>query len=535
MSPFGKALKRELGKNTGKLISNKLFGDGHSTPYRLKIQRERQLQQEQKEALKNERRIQREEAREYKLRQKEEERERREREKELAKLEKEELIEANEKEVEDHQNYIEFIQSIHKDWSEAVNWNDIANTPPPEEIIHPSKKAEYYRRFTDEQIDQRIKDLKSKYEESTGKKIFDKVFNQTENFFTKKLFKDDYEKLDELNREIADYELKRSIWFEEYMQEHQEEYDNYLSELEDHKLLLEIADGVKKGEKESFIYALNFFNPFADLSDFGIHIDFKAHNEGLEVDFFPYGQEIVPNTIKSTIKKGLEISEKPMNQNIVNEIYQDYVCSSVLRIAKETFQLLPIDKILINVHAELLNSKTGNMDDSIIISCVINRKDLERLNFNLLDPSDSMNNFKHNMKFSKSKGFEGVDKLTSSSVFTTRKIKPTQELKESPKKERASEPKKNSEPKKEKKSNTTDFLIFQSNMTVQDVKDQFLKIYKKEVEVMTEKGNPAGENRKLRALSPNDLGHAVKVEAIPFNNKLMNEIKKATKLVIKQK
>lgn len=34
-SNFSKALGRELGKNTGKLISNKLFGDGHATPYRI--------------------------------------------------------------------------------------------------------------------------------------------------------------------------------------------------------------------------------------------------------------------------------------------------------------------------------------------------------------------------------------------------------------------------------------------------------------------------------------------------------------------
>ncbi|MFN4235045.1 MAG: hypothetical protein ACK4IK_09600 [Bacteroidia bacterium] len=34
-SNFSKALGRELGKNTGKFISNKLFGDGHATPYRI--------------------------------------------------------------------------------------------------------------------------------------------------------------------------------------------------------------------------------------------------------------------------------------------------------------------------------------------------------------------------------------------------------------------------------------------------------------------------------------------------------------------
>lgn len=41
MSRYFDSLKRELGKNTGKWVSNKVFGDGHSTPYRVKIQRQK--------------------------------------------------------------------------------------------------------------------------------------------------------------------------------------------------------------------------------------------------------------------------------------------------------------------------------------------------------------------------------------------------------------------------------------------------------------------------------------------------------------
>ena len=37
------SFKRELGKNTGKWVSNKVFGDGHSTPHRVTIKRDKQL------------------------------------------------------------------------------------------------------------------------------------------------------------------------------------------------------------------------------------------------------------------------------------------------------------------------------------------------------------------------------------------------------------------------------------------------------------------------------------------------------------
>ena len=39
MGLFGKSITREVGKNTGKWISNKIFGDGHSTPHRVKVTR----------------------------------------------------------------------------------------------------------------------------------------------------------------------------------------------------------------------------------------------------------------------------------------------------------------------------------------------------------------------------------------------------------------------------------------------------------------------------------------------------------------
>ena len=36
------SFKRELGKNTGKWVSNKIFGDGHSTPHRVSIKVQKQ-------------------------------------------------------------------------------------------------------------------------------------------------------------------------------------------------------------------------------------------------------------------------------------------------------------------------------------------------------------------------------------------------------------------------------------------------------------------------------------------------------------
>jgi len=53
MSLFGKSLERELGKNTGKWVSNVIFGDGHATPYRRAESRQQQKLNQQKTQIDN--------------------------------------------------------------------------------------------------------------------------------------------------------------------------------------------------------------------------------------------------------------------------------------------------------------------------------------------------------------------------------------------------------------------------------------------------------------------------------------------------
>ena len=112
------------------------------------------------------------------------------------------------------------------------------------------------------------------------------------------------------------------------------------------------------------------------------------------------------------LRKGLEVKEEPLPTSRFNEIYQDYVCSCILRISKEVFQLLPvIEKVKINAKGSIMNSSTGNFEEKTIVSVNINKQKLNELNFDLLDPSDSMANFNCNMSFSKNEGFKPVEEL----------------------------------------------------------------------------------------------------------------------------
>ena len=177
--------------------------------------------------------------------------------------------------------------------------------------------------------------------------------------------------------------------------------------------MLDIADGVLKNKPQSFTYALNFFNPFEDLQDYGSDISFEIiDSTKVEVDFYVHSEQVIPNTSKKVLRKGIEVKEETLPQSRFNEIYQDYVCSCILKIAKETFQLIPsIKEVQVNAKGLLMNTATGKEEEQTIISTVIERNKLNQLNFELLDPSDSMSNFKNNMNFKKTQGFSPVEIL----------------------------------------------------------------------------------------------------------------------------
>jgi len=90
------------------------------------------------------------------------------------------------------------------------------------------------------------------------------------------------------------------------------------------------------------------------------------------------------------------------------ELYQDHICSAVLRVAREIFAHLPVDRVRINALSKIVNSQTGHLENSIILSVIIPRETLKLLNLRSIDPSDSMQNFVHAMNFRKTQGFRVV-------------------------------------------------------------------------------------------------------------------------------
>ncbi|VAW87133.1 hypothetical protein MNBD_GAMMA18-819 [hydrothermal vent metagenome] len=279
-------------------------------------------------------------------------------------------------EVDVYKNHIDVIQSIHKECSDPIDWENISVSKGP-------KKPQKSRAFE--------REARSEFDKYTPG-IIDKLFNRE----AKKRIslKENIER--SVQKDTAEYSKNIATWE---------------SEVSDWEESVAIANSLLEGSEKAKIESIDSLNPFSEISNLGSNLTVSIGNNGIvEVTIYVHGDDIVPNEAKILLKSG-KLSIKKMPKGRFNEIYQDYVCSCVLRVANEVFSTIPDKKVVVTAVDELLNPKTGHKEKSPILSVFVSRATLQSLNMEAIDPSDSMNNFVHNMSFKKIKGFEAVSSI----------------------------------------------------------------------------------------------------------------------------
>lgn len=284
-------------------------------------------------------------------------------------------------EVDVYENHIEVIQSIHKECSPPVDWAYIAQSKQPEEPKKSGAKEEKARIKLNE------------YKPG----LIDRLFKREEK--KRKLLAEEVEVA--IKADEDDYKSRISSWKEEA-----KEWEESVK----------LAEALLNGEVKTKIEVIDNLKPFSEISNLGSSLSVAVFDNGLlEATINVHGTEIVPSETKSLLKSG-KLSVKGMPKGRFNEIYQDYVCSCVLRIANELFSTIPDQLVIVTAVDELLNSKTGHLEEMPILSVAISRNTISSLNLETIDPSDSMGNFVHNMSFKKTKGFEPVERIDPESL-----------------------------------------------------------------------------------------------------------------------
>ena len=288
--------------------------------------------------------------------------------KEMAKLS---ALEQARLEVDTFENNLEVLLSVHKEQADPVDWLEFLASLPPA----PPRKQSHHE----------LK-MRRRLAVSSGWQNASAAIQQAQ----QKDEQDYQEALQKHDLEHAEWE-KRSA----------------------------LARRVLAGEHEAYIEAINDLSPFAELATIGSSLHFTVHSGRImECVLDTNGRKAIPAEVKSITASG-KVTVKPMPKARFIEIYQDYICGCVLRVAREIFGLLPVDTLLISATAESLDTSTGQMLNRPFLSVVLRRDILKTLNFEMLDPSDSILSLTHrgDLKASRKTGdFEVVVPLTLSDL-----------------------------------------------------------------------------------------------------------------------
>ena len=177
------------------------------------------------------------------------------------------------------------------------------------------------------------------------------------------------------------------------------------------KELQPFAQSVLAGDIDAYFNVIAEVGPFDDLLEYGSGFEVGTDDPKImQIEFQVKSDDIVP-TQYPDMKANGELVMKDFTKSAYYELVQDYVSSTMLRVARDTFALLPVQYVLIHAVDKILNPATGNDEEVTIASVKIKRDALATLNFERIDPSDCLESFESNVKFKKTTGYAPVDRV----------------------------------------------------------------------------------------------------------------------------
>ena len=177
------------------------------------------------------------------------------------------------------------------------------------------------------------------------------------------------------------------------------------------KELQPFAQSVLAGDIDAYFNVIAEVGPFDDLLEYGSGFEVGTDDpQIMQIEFQVKSGDIVP-TQYPDMKANGELVMKDFTKSAYYELVQDYVSSTMLRVARDTFALLPVKTVLIHAVDKVLNPATGNDEEVTIASVKIKRDALATLNFERIDPSDCLESFESNIRFKKTTGYAPVDRV----------------------------------------------------------------------------------------------------------------------------
>jgi hypothetical protein len=173
----------------------------------------------------------------------------------------------------------------------------------------------------------------------------------------------------------------------------------------------DVAEGVRAGNLQACDAVLQHLGPFQQLRELGGSIRVSMqHDWCVEAWLLANRAEVIP-VDEPTVTAAGRAGRRKIPAARRQEIYQDHVCSAALRIARETFALLPLPVVFVHVADVRVDPATGHEGYVPVLSAAFDRESFAALNLDGVDPSRAVESFDHAMAFTKSQGFAPVTPL----------------------------------------------------------------------------------------------------------------------------
>jgi tetratricopeptide (TPR) repeat protein len=306
-------------------------------------------------------------------------------------------------------NHIDRLTSIHKDCAEFYDWIELEKTLPPSQPIF-GKKPE-----KDE-----VQDIHKE------ENVYREMINNYSSGFFAKLFGIDKKNIkrweneleigritDAKNTIIAKEKAENEYIFavDNYNKQCEEQKKRYEEEYKEYTGLINLAKKINGGDLSSYAYIVQDTDPFNEISEFGSEVEYTINSKTKAKAIIKVHDDTVIPKQSKTLSKSGKLIVKDIAVGKFNEIYQDYICSASIRIARDLFAILPLLEIIVTAKGNCLDKSTGKIDIVPLLSVLFIRETMEKLNFDSIDPSDAMKNFKCNMAFKKSQGMVQTKEL----------------------------------------------------------------------------------------------------------------------------
>jgi hypothetical protein len=145
---------------------------------------------------------------------------------------------------------------------------------------------------------------------------------------------------------------------EEDKRKYEEALRQYEKDLADWEKMQQIAQGVLNAQPTAYIAAIQETNPFSDIAELGSSMEFRTDADWyIETLLHVNGEQVVPSEVKSLLQSG-KLSTKKMPKGQFYELYQDHICSCVIRVARELFALLPVQIVFVHAIDSTQNNKS---------------------------------------------------------------------------------------------------------------------------------------------------------------------------------